>query len=180
MALRNALHPESRLLTVRARGRGAAFRPTGRFANPAFLPCGRGAGEQRSGQPAALPILPFGRAGAEPGSSVPVNRPHPESGVLRRLAGDAARDGAAGQLFDLCGRELVVVARHGVFQRAGRGSEVQRKLGVVGMRGHSVEQSAHEGVAHADAVDHGVDVVNPRSEERRVGKECRSRWSPYH
>src|SRR5256885_12914664 len=22
--------------------------------------------------------------------------------------------------------------------------------------------------------------VNPRSEERRVGKECRSRWSPYH
>ena len=23
-------------------------------------------------------------------------------------------------------------------------------------------------------------VVNIRSEERRVGKECRSRWSPYH
>src|SRR5256885_2661723 len=23
-------------------------------------------------------------------------------------------------------------------------------------------------------------VVNTRSEERRVGKECRSRWSPYH
>jgi len=22
--------------------------------------------------------------------------------------------------------------------------------------------------------------VNARSEERRVGKECRSRWSPYH
>ena len=22
--------------------------------------------------------------------------------------------------------------------------------------------------------------VNGRSEERRVGKECRSRWSPYH
>ena len=25
-----------------------------------------------------------------------------------------------------------------------------------------------------------VVVVCPRSEERRVGKECRSRWSPYH
>src|SRR5256885_2945265 len=25
-----------------------------------------------------------------------------------------------------------------------------------------------------------VDPPNPRSEERRVGKECRSRWSPYH
>ena len=23
-------------------------------------------------------------------------------------------------------------------------------------------------------------VSAPRSEERRVGKECRSRWSPYH
>src|SRR2546422_7154381 len=23
-------------------------------------------------------------------------------------------------------------------------------------------------------------LKNPRSEERRVGKECRSRWSPYH
>ena len=23
-------------------------------------------------------------------------------------------------------------------------------------------------------------VISPRSEERRVGKECRSRWSPYH
>ena len=24
------------------------------------------------------------------------------------------------------------------------------------------------------------DLLFPRSEERRVGKECRSRWSPYH
>ena len=24
------------------------------------------------------------------------------------------------------------------------------------------------------------DAYTPRSEERRVGKECRSRWSPYH
>src|SRR2546426_8298114 len=32
------------------------------------------------------------------------------------------------------------------------------------------------------AVDDDVDPsnINQRSEERRVGKECRSRWSPYH
>ena len=24
------------------------------------------------------------------------------------------------------------------------------------------------------------DIIDVRSEERRVGKECRSRWSPYH
>ena len=27
---------------------------------------------------------------------------------------------------------------------------------------------------------HGPRDVGSRSEERRVGKECRSRWSPYH
>ena len=26
----------------------------------------------------------------------------------------------------------------------------------------------------------GVGKSTQRSEERRVGKECRSRWSPYH
>ena len=25
-----------------------------------------------------------------------------------------------------------------------------------------------------------MDLIHIRSEERRVGKECRSRWSPYH
>ena len=25
-----------------------------------------------------------------------------------------------------------------------------------------------------------IDKTDMRSEERRVGKECRSRWSPYH
>src|SRR5437667_9388260 len=28
--------------------------------------------------------------------------------------------------------------------------------------------------------DELVEVMRRRSEERRVGKECRSRWSPYH
>ena len=30
------------------------------------------------------------------------------------------------------------------------------------------------------SVDASVSVAVERSEERRVGKECRSRWSPYH
>ena len=29
-------------------------------------------------------------------------------------------------------------------------------------------------------VKHWFQEWNTRSEERRVGKECRSRWSPYH
>src|SRR2546430_6096082 len=30
------------------------------------------------------------------------------------------------------------------------------------------------------AIAGGTDALARRSEERRVGKECRSRWSPYH
>ena len=30
------------------------------------------------------------------------------------------------------------------------------------------------------AMEDGIEIHEPRSEERRVGKECRSRWSPYH
>ena len=29
-------------------------------------------------------------------------------------------------------------------------------------------------------MEHQVEETDYRSEERRVGKECRSRWSPYH
>src|SRR2546429_9790285 len=32
----------------------------------------------------------------------------------------------------------------------------------------------------AAVIAYYVHPVNIRSEERRVGKECRSRWSPYH
>src|SRR2546422_2765351 len=31
-----------------------------------------------------------------------------------------------------------------------------------------------------EVVIHPQSIVHSRSEERRVGKECRSRWSPYH
>ena len=35
-------------------------------------------------------------------------------------------------------------------------------------------------VASADEVTDKTQLDASRSEERRVGKECRSRWSPYH
>src|SRR3712207_9388809 len=38
-----------------------------------------------------------------------------------------------------------------------------------------VKQAAEFGVTRR-----GVKLAGMRSEERRVGKECRSRWSPYH
>ena len=35
-------------------------------------------------------------------------------------------------------------------------------------------------IAEIDELNIGHSIVARRSEERRVGKECRSRWSPYH
>ena len=40
------------------------------------------------------------------------------------------------------------------------------------------EKKAPEGTSKWPEFIHEID--NVRSEERRVGKECRSRWSPYH
>ena len=51
----------------------------------------------------------------------------------------------------------------------------------------AVTQALAYEMAHDESVvvlgeDVGVNggVFRARSEERRVGKECRSRWSPYH
>src|ERR1035437_10750990 len=41
------------------------------------------------------------------------------------------------------------------------------------------EGASHE-AKHQEEAPHQRRQKTPRSEERRVGKECRSRWSPYH
>ena len=48
--------------------------------------------------------------------------------------------------------------------------------------GHSsVSLSLAQGIAEARRLQNKKGaVISSRSEERRVGKECRSRWSPYH
>src|SRR5258708_38707586 len=46
----------------------------------------------------------------------------------------------------------------------------------------SFHEITKEAVEEAISNPHEIDknLVDARSEERRVGKECRSRWSPYH
>src|SRR5687767_16040003 len=48
--------------------------------------------------------------------------------------------------------------------------------------GELVAHDAAAGVADAAALGGAIGAaeIHHRSEERRVGKECRSRWSPYH
>src|SRR5256885_13897605 len=67
------------------------------------------------------------------------------------------------------------VARAGVthiFERA-------RQVGQVARLAVAIPQAA-EDPEHLDVALHADEIEPARSEERRVGKECRSRWSPYH
>src|SRR2546429_6470074 len=56
--------------------------------------------------------------------------------------------------------------------------EARLLLVVLGADLYERSEAAH---AHGDGLaGGGVLAELARSEERRVGKECRSRWSPYH
>ena len=58
------------------------------------------------------------------------------------------------------------------------------KAKVVDIEAHCMQRAfdlvRDQFAAEADDEDDQVIAIVDRSEERRVGKECRSRWSPYH
>ena len=59
---------------------------------------------------------------------------------------------------------------------SGLGAATVRQLSGKGARVAIFDVKADKGESLAEEI--GNNVI--RSEERRVGKECRSRWSPYH
>src|SRR2546429_2663149 len=60
----------------------------------------------------------------------------------------------------------------------------ERGLRISGAADFTVHLEATSDVSQIPACDLGIVATKSthtrRSEERRVGKECRSRWSPYH
>src|SRR5256885_16321408 len=82
---------------------------------------------------------------------------------------------------DVCSSDLVELARDDLKLRG------QRPFGVVETIGNPVLDGGGQGLVLQQQqvdVEQGIElarrILGHRSEERRVGKECRSRWSPYH
>src|SRR3712207_7143937 len=71
----------------------------------------------------------------------------------------------------------ILVARMMVKDPAGR---YQTPAEVVGALMPFAESSASAATIGRTQPSVMLDALASRSEERRVGKECRSRWSPYH
>src|SRR2546422_8415067 len=56
----------------------------------------------------------------------------------------------------------------------------QHSLSVYWQQSEQLVRPSLDGCRCRDLLERQLRVVGLRSEERRVGKECRSRWSPYH
>src|SRR2546427_1238214 len=96
---------------------------------------------------------------------------HIARGILAGVAGDSGKEGAAAV------GGVVVVLRLPDADRAA----AHRRTSARGAR--IPERDYGGGAAGARGDDLGGTQsasATTRSEERRVGKECRSRWSPYH
>src|SRR2546430_10029749 len=76
---------------------------------------------------------------------------------------------------DVCSSDLYPGwTRHGITQDTAA-TYTERFLNAFGINYYLVENSAD-----ASRISVAFAEAQKRSEERRVGKECRSRWSPYH
>src|SRR3989449_4318623 len=104
-------------------------------------------------------------------------------GLQTRVTGDLQPTGTAGQ-------SQVLRLKYAFAAWTPTGSDLTYKLGLLHTPWLDWEEAlwdyrmqgtmALDRNGYATAADFGAGIDGKRSEERRVGKECRSRWSPYH
>ena len=86
---------------------------------------------------------------------------------------------------DVAGREKSIQEREEALSKSKDSLETQVATRVQQERGKiAVEEAKKAKLALSNDIEQKTkevaDLQEIRSEERRVGKECRSRWSPYH
>src|SRR2546422_3729032 len=75
---------------------------------------------------------------------------------------------------------VVAVAVGLVAPTIGRSTEGMRARAEVAGFSATLRHAREQAITTRQAHTVVVNLIDRRSEERRVGKECRSRWSPYH
>src|SRR2546422_11685359 len=97
------------------------------------------------------------------------------AGALALAAGRLAAQHAGQVEVGAFGSYTRYDATFGLAHKIGGGVRLGYLLGnIVGLEGEVLFQPAYT------VSPSGTPTTLERSEERRVGKECRSRWSPYH
>src|SRR5215213_11219317 len=128
------------------------------------------------GRPQLDPALPPALAAAQrtaPGSLLVVHGGGDEVSTLQQLYGVEARFSGGRRVTSALDIEIIRMALSGSANKRLVAALIDAGVAAIGLSG---EDGA---LLTADPLD-PAQYGHVGSEERRVGKECRSRWSPYH
>ena len=78
-------------------------------------------------------------------------------------------------------KKVIVVGANGFLGRELCKKLASKGIAVVALVAKGGDYSFAKSLHNVNCIEFDLSrIVDWRSEERRVGKECRSRWSPYH
>ena len=100
----------------------------------------------------------------------------PAGGDTIKVGGNLEMTGGSAS-FGISSKNAIELAFKNINDKGGING---KKLELVVADNKSEAAEATNAMQKLVSQDKVVAVIGPRSEERRVGKECRSRWSPYH
>src|SRR3712207_8233451 len=79
---------------------------------------------------------------------------------------------------DVCSSDLEKLLSEAGFDDGSR--KLLKGYGPLTLKPWVIVANVEEGAGLPEGLPDDAIAISARSEERRVGKECRSRWSPYH
>src|SRR2546430_16263430 len=101
---------------------------------------------------------------------------------VRAIVAAVQRSSVSDAEFDASLTELRQLAKTLGFEVVGRFTQKRAGFDKTAYFGTGKREELKEQISenHAEIILIDHEISPSRSEERRVGKECRSRWSPYH